>query len=100
MSRLDDIRERLAKATRGPWQAVECSAGGKLLVREARPGYHVQSSVQIVPPEDADLIAHAPDDLAYLIGEVERLQGLLDIYEKGFASLVPARNPALEAHDE
>ena len=42
--------------TKGEWKLEDCPAGGKLLVRKSP-----QSHLQIIPTEDAHLIAAAPD---------------------------------------
>jgi hypothetical protein len=46
--------------TPGPWDTQECSNGGLVLLR-GKYGKHAQSHLQIVPKEDARLIAAAPD---------------------------------------
>ena len=63
---LEPIKERLAAATPGPWD------------------FH------IIPPEiggmgtgaDAEFIANAPEDIAALIAEVERLRGQVNAVRK------------------
>lgn len=56
------------KHTPGPWKLDPCSNGGLILRRgEAiRGDRHPQSHLQIVPVEDAYLIAAAPELLAAL----------------------------------
>ncbi|MFA5431127.1 MAG: hypothetical protein WC329_08215 [Candidatus Omnitrophota bacterium] len=52
------------KHTPGPWKIQPSSSGGALLIRqEWKPGveYHPQSSLQIMPIEDARLISAAPE---------------------------------------
>ncbi len=48
-------------ATKGPWTIQPTSSGGGLLVRGETAGKHPQHMLQIVPIEDARLIAAAPD---------------------------------------
>lgn len=75
--RIQEIRERHEGATPGPWIAYEwtCDKGYAVYqnpvdVRKAITGY---GSV-LQTKENAEFIAHAPDDIAYLLSEVERLQ--------------------------
>lgn len=70
------------KHTPGPWTVVECSHGGGLLRRGEQTGVgtHVQSSIQILPLEDARLIAAAPEMLVVL------KQFVLDHATSGFYS--------------
>ena len=81
---LDAIKARLAAATPGPWAIwhdldhqgfttvgdadsyAEILANGEC--EESNPTAHVYVE------EDANLIAHAPADLAALVAEVERLE--------------------------
>lgn len=72
---IEPIKARLAAATPGPWQTivtVETDIGTEHLVTEA----DMDASCIGTSPQaaDADLIAHAPTDLAALIAEVERLR--------------------------
>ena len=69
MSRLDEIRARLAAATPGPWKSwiegQEGAWGGS-------PGVMVPATsggdfIEAGRPEDAEFIAHAPADIAYLL---------------------------------
>lgn len=55
----------MSKHTPGPWSLQECSNGGALLIRGLY-GKHQQSHLQIVPIEDARLIAAAPELLEAL----------------------------------
>ena len=77
---LDAIRARLAAATPGPWHAYGntlaaetggCTCSPHYGAHEAHCG--LEEIGQVVE-SDADLIAHAPADLAALLAEVERLR--------------------------
>lgn len=91
MTRLDEIRARLAAATPGPWHSVwDDDADG-----DAYSTPTIYTTAEGVPEDDrgvvccmyydgdlvgatepnAALIASAPDDLAFLLAEVERLTG-------------------------
>ena len=89
MTRIDDIRARLAAATPGPWRqdGFWCIAGkpihwvepigrDDLIAGIGGVGMaEGQEAVSDRASADAAFIAAAPDDIAYLLGEVERLSG-------------------------
>lgn len=82
---LDPIRERVNKATPGPW--VRCGMQVSTL-----DGWFVATTDDDVAegsaiPHDAELIAHAPTDLRDLIAEVGRLRAQV---ERVRATLDPA----------
>ena len=72
--RLTEIRSRLEKATPGPWEQkvhrYSTYYNAKVLI---------EPSVAAVFESNAnsDLIAHAPEDIAYLLSEVTRLRLLV-----------------------
>jgi hypothetical protein len=79
--RLSEIRARLDKATPGPWEVVGYGTSG-VTIAHPNEGYHdlnVLKTTDDWPPNaaDAELIAHAPEDIQWLAGEVERLRVLL-----------------------
>jgi hypothetical protein len=87
-SRLDDIRARLQAATSGPWvirrygddiSAIalpdDGSFGGSPCVIKA--DIYSDPMVLDISEEDAEFVSHAPEDIQWLLSEVERLQGLL-----------------------
>ena len=78
MSREDEIKARLEKATKGPWwfdyKAYQLRNRDDDIVTE-----------DIISPDDQNFIANAPADIDYLLSEVarlrrenEELQGLVD----------------------
>jgi hypothetical protein len=108
--RLREIRERLAKATPGPWKHQIWTTRGDC--RRPDAALHV---VEGPPPslrfEDAQLIANAPADLAFLLGEVSRLDAenaelraaleqhdTVGRFERMLDSGDPPGNPAIPAH--
>lgn len=67
--RIDEIRDRLNKAHPG---LAEIDGGEEILKRRGNPkGVHPWTLYG--PYADAILLVNAPDDLAWLLGEVERL---------------------------
>ena len=80
MSRRDDIRARWEAATPGPWEATENGLAAQSVA--AHPGIHVEvyadTSDAIV--SNAQAIAHAPADVAYLDGLDERLEAVASEY--------------------
>lgn len=88
MTRIDEIRERLDKATPGPWEAD----GSSIAQHWSRPGpweevvstevdcmaYCYGGSAQgVIHESDADLIANAPADLAWCIEYIDELERVL-----------------------
>jgi hypothetical protein len=91
---LDPIRTRLEAASPGPWRwedwgdppvdherSAYTLASDELAGSDLLPGLTkaictaAQATSMWKNPADADLIAHAPSDIAALIAEVERLRG-------------------------
>ena len=75
MTREDEIRERWAKATSGPWERVEFLS--HVGVDSVSNPQQVIASVR--HEDDIAAIAAAPSDIAYLLAEVERLRDALDV---------------------
>jgi hypothetical protein len=69
-----EIRARLKAATPGPWTTGSRDDSGNLYIGQAEPG---GALVATAGDGDAELIAHAPMDLAYLLARVEELEGQL-----------------------
>ena len=72
--RLDEIRARAEAATPGPWRELDAAYG--MIVHDTGP-----DSAQIVVladhrfgGPDSTFIAHAREDIPYLLAEVERLR--------------------------
>ena len=81
---LDPIKARLAAATPGPWRWSRVESWGhvaKLHDIHFLPNLASLSSTQ-QDQADADLIAHAPSDLAALVAEVERLRAAIKTHER------------------
>ena len=84
---LEPIKERLAAATPGPWKAKEDSWDGySVVIDDSGPGVSIIAE-QIGQGEDkgrgdAEFIAHAPEDIAALITEVETLRGQVEAVKK------------------
>lgn len=86
MDTLSEIKERLGKVTSWPWEVnydeyspsrdglfwwISRKSGGALGYMP-KPDVDDDNYVRF-SKEDAELIAHAPEDIAYLLGEVARL---------------------------
>jgi len=78
MTRLEAIRQRLKNATPGPWRS---SVEGPYEMRVAETDtMNVYASVKVeidMQTDDAELIAHAPDDLRTLLACVDEMRGAL-----------------------
>ena len=86
---LEPIKARLDKAHTewGPWKAKEDSWDGySVVIDDSGPGVSIIAE-RIGQGEDegrgdAEFIAHAPEDIAALISEVERLRGQVNAVKK------------------
>ena len=81
---LDAIKERLAKATPGPWAVCKRPANSTWVqggtIGSVPHGSRVADTCVLGPnyAHDAAFIAHAPTDIAALVAEVERLRREVD----------------------
>lgn len=71
MTRIDEIRERLDKATPGSWEVDTDGSGGSGVFSDDE---HMNPVCLYAKSEDIDLIANAPIDLTWCLGEIERLR--------------------------
>lgn len=98
--RLDAIQERVDTATRGPW-AVDSDDPAYIIYPE-KGGWDglviahvVEQDGALFPVEhNGSLIAHAPQDLADLLAEVERLRALTTVDD----AMVKRATHAIAAH--
>lgn len=82
--RLAAIRDRLAKATKGPWRvearylsdgSVACISAGINRHGDGPESYPISTlRAGVLLPDNAELVVNAPADLAFLLSEVERLR--------------------------
>ena len=89
---LEPIKERLDEATPGPWDfyVLPQSAGITVATIHSEHGPRETCWTVDLPPEiggmgtekDAEFIAHAPEDIAALVAEVERLRGQVNAVKK------------------
>jgi hypothetical protein len=80
MTRLDEIAARLADATPGPWETVPSWHPGYVAAFDSSRGTQVvaeahRSGLRLAA--NADLIAHAPEDLAALLAVAHAAQDAL-----------------------
>ena len=85
---LEPIKERLDEATPGPWEfhVLPQPVGITAATIHSEHGPRETCWTVDLPPEiggmgtekDAEFIANAPEDIASLISEVERLRGQID----------------------
>lgn len=92
--RLAQIKSRLAAATPGPWSWLrdEYRADGPRPVCRISC---IEGDIALTygNTHDADLIANAPGDLAWLIAEVERLREVASLWEQMANALVNLHTP-------
>ena len=79
--RIAEIRARLDAATPGPWHKHDDEPW---VTNSATPPMRIIATGLRGQPENADLIAHAPADIAWLLDEVERVTLERDIAKKWF----------------
>ncbi|WP_301993973.1 ead/Ea22-like family protein [Brevibacillus laterosporus] len=73
---IEAIRERVEKATEGPWRVVP----GKMVCFDIYDVYDVYDKLDrslIHREEDAKFIAHAREDIPKLLAEIERLNSVI-----------------------
>ena len=88
MTRNDEIRERLGAATPGPWVTRFIYR----LFKAARNDPHMLLGDPARDWADAELIAHAPADLAHLLAENERQAQRIERLERVLAKVHPCMN--------
>ena len=80
--RLAEIRARLDAATPGPWENTDDWSVVTAVVRQRSkwlPDYEMPVA-DVGQPVNADLIAHAPADIAWLLDEVEAARASAERY--------------------
>lgn len=83
LDRTPAIRERLAAATHGPWEVPHtCDPHSDEVRAPTDAGLSVPVCVVRSPAPNAEFIAHAPEDITWLLGEVERLRVLATTSEQ------------------
>lgn len=81
---LAPIKERLEKATPGPWKFWPADNCDDWIVHNAQFTFVKQDDSGVpVSPEDGALIANAPTDLARLIAALEAADQCLHYYAEG-----------------
>lgn len=82
MSRIDEIKRRLLATTPGSWRVVEQDDDGDWIVSGADGAYIAQTSydgLSVTTREtcrgDAEFIAHAKEDIAFLLEKLEEYFG-------------------------
>ena len=78
MTRIEEIRERTAKATKGPWVVRRMNKFGKEYAISEIPGLGFRdngtTSYDYLNSADHAFIAHCREDVPFLLSEVERLE--------------------------
>ena len=103
---LEPIKERLEAATPGPWRVwrdPDPTRARATAVETAWCYGDIEGDTELITdylPTDADaeLIAHAPEDIASLVAEVERLRGQIE----GLCAIIDSHPNPLECgkHDD
>lgn len=103
MTRLTTIRRRAEAATPGTW--VNDHLTGLILALSVEPGLnrcicYPHRMDHLAYEENADFIAHAREDVPYLLGLVEELRGALEIARHAFGLRNEYQGDAIEAVDK
>ena len=72
--RIAEIRARLDAATPGPWRTLDWADPPMFVVAQPRDSDHWPRLASCGFGGDADLIANAPADIAWLLDEVDALR--------------------------
>lgn len=72
---LNAIKERMAKATPGPWLVEESRYEGRFNAASADENYDLPACLMGI--EDAEFVTHSREDVPALVAEVEYLRGML-----------------------
>lgn len=86
MSRTDEIRKREQAVTSGPWIATEMTShksrkGGSTYYKVVQKANDLDQVCHYVPNKaTAEFIAHAHEDIPYLLNENARLSSVVDAY--------------------
>lgn len=103
---LEAIKARLAAATPGPWDTDGSTVWAEVIVPDPRDqtGQTPMQDRELVAESggaDAHLIAHAPEDLAALLAENERLRAVAEAALDALPRVLwdPARNRLRAALD-
>lgn len=91
---LEPIKERLAAATPGPWRVWRDPDPTNVRATAVETAWcygDIEGDTELITdylPTDADaeLIANAPEDIATLVAEVERLRGQIDAVKAATAN--------------
>lgn len=86
MNRIDEIRERERKATKGPW-ATDSIEDRVYLDEDHCIDCDCSSDSHVQDCDNATFIANAREDIPFLLEEVERLQQRLDAAETALEKL-------------
>jgi hypothetical protein len=107
MSRLDEIRARLKAATPAPWKLDD---GNWQVEREENrsfvcdlrdtPGEDPRFACEVHAYDNGELIAHAPEDIAWLLAKCERYREALREIDDSMLTGQQAREVAREVLSE
>jgi len=81
MTRTEEIKERLGKATPGEWYSIQMvdDIPGTAFIKQKNSNILI-AEVPGAKYQDANFIAHAPSNIQFLLEENERLRGLVKRY--------------------
>lgn len=82
MTRIDEIRERAEKATKGPWEWSGRKEDADGFIYHPQGSYLADTLILLGDTYeddhlDLDFIAHSREDIPYLLNRIKELEGLL-----------------------
>jgi len=82
MNRIDEIKERLSKATPGPWTYIPDSDSDDWQLHNSEYEYIKQDDSGVpISRENGEFIANAPTDIAYLLRVAEAAEVMREALE-------------------
>ena len=90
MTRLDEIRERDNKATKGPWDKRVAGIEGDNYMAGTGPWYRMSPFKEDNSINDADFIANAKSDIPWLLDRIAEARVIIEsvrLFKPGFLEL-------------
>ncbi|SNS43342.1 hypothetical protein SAMN06309944_0235 [Micrococcales bacterium KH10] len=89
MKRLDEIKARAEAATEGPWAVSEDSESSRAWFTRPFPEFKGKDGRPVhlsITHAETEFIAHAREDIPWLLAEVDRLQAQVDAVRAALAN--------------
>lgn len=86
MNRIEEIKKRLEATTPGPWYFVfsDCNQSCELRGGKGENLIEIKYKAIHIRDRDADFISHAPEDMQFLLDELEAANKIIAMIDEGF----------------